>query len=84
MQKTSIVDRFLQLAALPTFPLHRLSRYEHTLCRQARQIVFKLESPQRRKHQPRRSRFSFRRGREQSPQRSWPVFEIISRRGDRI
>jgi hypothetical protein len=42
--KTDIVDRFLGLAALPTFPLDRLSRYEHTLWRQARQIAFTLES----------------------------------------
>lgn len=55
---------FLRLAALPTFPLDRLSRYEHLLWRQARQIVFTLESLQRRKRQPRRSSFpfSFHRG----------------------
>lgn len=35
--------RFLNLAALPTFPLDRLSRYEHTLWRQAKQIIFTLE-----------------------------------------
>jgi len=29
--RTDIADGFLRLAALPTFPLDRLSRYEHTL-----------------------------------------------------
>ena len=57
--KTDIVESFLRLAALPTFPLDRLSRYEHTLWRQARQIVFTLESLRRRKQQPNRSRFPF-------------------------
>lgn len=48
---------FLELAALPTFPLDRLSRYEHTLWRQAKQIVLTLEMLGRRgaKH----SRLSF-------------------------
>jgi hypothetical protein len=41
-------DRFLRLAELPTFPLDRLSRYEHLLWRQARQIVFTLRNLQRR------------------------------------
>jgi hypothetical protein len=57
--KSSIVEAFLRLAALPTFPLDRLSRYEHLLWRQARQIVFSLESLRRRKQQPRRSSFPF-------------------------
>jgi hypothetical protein len=62
--KTDIVDGFLRLAALPTFPLDRLSRYEHTLWRQARQIVSALESLLRRKRQPSRLSFPypFRRG----------------------
>ena len=47
--KKDIGDCFLRLAALPTFPLDRLSRYEHLLWRQARQIVFTLESLRRRK-----------------------------------
>ena len=47
--KNDIGDCFLRLAALPTFPLDRLSRYEHLLWRQARQIVFTLESFRRRK-----------------------------------
>ena len=33
-----------RLAPLPTFALDRLSRYEHLLWRQARQIVFTLET----------------------------------------
>jgi hypothetical protein len=41
-------DCFLRLAALPTFPLDRLSRYEYMLWRQARQIVFTLDSMRRR------------------------------------
>jgi|SRR5664280_15464 hypothetical protein len=57
--KKDIVDCFLRLAALPTFPLDRLSRYEHLLWRQARQIVFTLESLRRRKRQPSRSSFPF-------------------------
>ena len=52
-------DCFLRLAALPTFALDRLSRYEHLLWRQARQIVFTLESLRRRKSQLRRSSFPF-------------------------
>ena len=55
---------FLRLAALPTFPLDRLSRYEYMLWRQARQIVYTLDSMQRRKRQRSRSSFPFpfRRG----------------------
>ena len=62
--KTNIVDSFLRLAALPTFPLDRLSRYEHTLWRQARQLVSTLESLRRRQRHPIRSNFpfTFRRG----------------------
>jgi hypothetical protein len=55
--KKDIVDGFLRLAALTAFPLDRLSRYEHTLWRQARQLVFTLESLRRRPNFP----FSFRR-----------------------
>jgi hypothetical protein len=40
---------FIRLTAHSTFPLDRLSRYEHMLCRQARQIVSTL----RRFQQPR-------------------------------
>ena len=57
--KKDIADRFLRLAALPTFAFDRLSRYEHLLWRQARQIVFTLESLQRRKRPPSRSSFPF-------------------------
>jgi len=58
--KKDIADGFLRLAALPTFALDRLSRYEHLLWRQARQIVFTLESLRRGKRQPpTRSTFPF-------------------------
>ena len=57
--KTDIADCFLRLADLPTFALDRLSRYEHMLWRQARQIVFTLESLRRRKRAPSRSTFPF-------------------------
>jgi hypothetical protein len=57
--KKDIGDCFLRLAELPTFALDRLSRYEHLLWRQARQIVFALESLRRRKRQPSRSSFPF-------------------------
>src|SRR5450830_1135125 len=57
--KNDIADCFLRLAALPTFALDRLSRYEHLLWRQARQIVFTLESLRRRKPPPSRSTFPF-------------------------
>jgi hypothetical protein len=45
--------------AMPTFTFDRLSRYEHLLWRQARQIVFTLESLRRRKRLPSRSTFPF-------------------------
>jgi hypothetical protein len=57
--KNDIADGFLRLAALPTFALDRLSRYEHLLWRQARQIVFTLESLRRRKRPPSRPTFPF-------------------------
>jgi len=57
--KTDIADCFLRLADLPTSALDRLSRYEHMLWRQARQIVFTLESLRRRKRAPGRSTFPF-------------------------
>jgi hypothetical protein len=50
---------YMRLAALPTFALDRLNRYEHLLWRQARQLVFALESLRRRKQTPRRSSFPF-------------------------
>jgi hypothetical protein len=57
--KKDIADCFLRLADLPTSALDRLSRYEHMLWRQARQIVFTLESLRRRKREPIRSTFPF-------------------------
>jgi hypothetical protein len=57
--KMDIADCFLRLADLPTSALDRLNRYEHMLWRQARQIVFTLESLRRRKPQPVRSTFPF-------------------------
>jgi hypothetical protein len=57
--KKDIADCFLRLTALPTFALDRLSRYEHLLWRQARQIVLTLETLRRRKRQPARSPFPF-------------------------
>jgi hypothetical protein len=48
-----------RVVALPTFALDRLSRYERLLWRQARQIVFTLESLRRRKRQPTRPAFPF-------------------------
>jgi hypothetical protein len=44
-----IANSYLRLLALPTFPLDRLTRYEHILWRQARQIIFTLETLRRRK-----------------------------------
>jgi hypothetical protein len=55
----NIVDAFMRLAALPTFPLDRLSRYEHLLWRQARQLLCTLELLRRRKRRPVHSRFPF-------------------------
>jgi hypothetical protein len=57
--KADIADCFLRLADLPTGAMDRLSRYEHMLWRQARQIVFTLESLRRRKRAPIRSTFPF-------------------------
>jgi len=58
-RKAGIAAAFLRLADLPTFPLDRLSRYEHLLWRQARQLAFTLESLRRRRSPPNRSRISF-------------------------
>ena len=57
--KTAIAERFLRLVELQTFPLDRLSRYEHLLWRQARQLVITLESLRRRQRQHTRSVFPF-------------------------
>ena len=48
---------FLRLANLPSYPLDRLSRYEAILWRQAGQILFALDTLDRRKPQPRGRRF---------------------------
>jgi len=48
---------FLRLANLPNYALDRLSRYEATLWRQARQILFALDVLDRRKPWDRRRRF---------------------------
>ena len=55
--KNAIANGFSQLAALPSFLLDRLSRYEYVLWRQARQIVLTLESLRRRKRESSRVRF---------------------------
>jgi hypothetical protein len=47
---------FLRLANLPNFALDRLSRYEATLWRQARQILLALDTLDRHKPQERRRR----------------------------
>ena len=48
---------FLRLANLPNYALDRLSRYEATLWRQDRQILFALDALDRRKPQDRGRRF---------------------------
>jgi len=77
--KKDIGDRFLSLAALPTFALDRLSRYEHLLWRQVRQIVFTLESQRRRKPQPSLSSFpfSFRRRTPGDPHKNGNGFNAL-------
>jgi len=49
-----VSDGFLLLANLPNYALDRLSRYEATLWRQARQILYALDALDRRKLQERR------------------------------
>jgi hypothetical protein len=48
-----LTQSFVRLSNLPTYPLDRLSRYEVTLWRQARQIMFTLQRFDRRKPQAR-------------------------------
>jgi hypothetical protein len=48
---------FLRLANLPNYALDRLSRYETTLWRQVGQVLFALDSLDRRKPQDRRSHY---------------------------
>ncbi len=43
-----LAKAFIRLTAHGTFPLDRLSRYEHMLWRQARQLVSTLHAPKRR------------------------------------
>jgi hypothetical protein len=50
---------FLRLANLPDYALDRLSRYEATLWRQVRQILFALVALDRRKPRDRERRFHF-------------------------
>ena len=57
--KAAIADRFLRLAELPTFPLDRLSRYQHLLWRQARQLVITLEWLRTPPRNPSRASFPF-------------------------
>ena len=57
--KGDIADSFLGLMGLPTFALDRLSRYEHTLWRQARQLVFTLKWFRHRNGPSSRSPFPF-------------------------
>ncbi len=54
---TDLTHCFLRLANLPSYPLDRLSRYEATLLRQVRQILFALDALGRRKPQERARRF---------------------------
>ncbi len=63
---TDLARCFLRLANLPSYPLDRLSRYEAILWRQAGQIVFALDTLDRRKPQDRSRRFRIGR-RQESP-----------------
>jgi hypothetical protein len=45
-----LAKAFIRLTAHGTFPLDRLSRYEHTLWRQARQLISTLHAPKRRSY----------------------------------
>ena len=54
---TELARCFLRLANLPTYPLDRLSRYEATLWRQAGQILFALDTLDRRKPRDRGPRY---------------------------
>jgi hypothetical protein len=54
---TELARCFLHLANLPNYALDRLSRYEATLWRQVRQILFALDALDRRKPQDRSRRF---------------------------
>jgi hypothetical protein len=56
-----IARAYLRLTELPTYPLDRLSRYEHTLWRQAREIMLTLDGICGRSRARRRFRFPFAR-----------------------
>jgi hypothetical protein len=58
-RQSHLATVFLRLCEQPTFPLDRLSRYEHLLWRQARQLVFTLENLRRRDRPRSRSNFPF-------------------------
>jgi hypothetical protein len=60
----AIANCFLHLMALPTCPLDRLSRYEHTLWRQVRQLIFTLRILRRKPEPPRH--FPYRPALEES------------------
>ena len=64
-----IAASFLHLAEASTFPLDRLSRYEHLLWRQARQLVATLDTLRCGKHRssPLRFPFSLRAGMAKRP-----------------
>jgi hypothetical protein len=57
--KKQIADGFLRLTAVPPCPMSRVSRYEHILWRQARQIVFTLKALSHRKMPSNRAGPSF-------------------------
>ena len=50
---------FLRLANLPNYALDRLSRYEYALWRQVGQLLFALDSMDRRKPQERKGQFFY-------------------------
>ena len=56
---TNVARCFLRLASLPNFALDRLSRYEASLWRQLRQILFVLDGLDRRKPQERAQAFRY-------------------------
>jgi hypothetical protein len=58
------------LAALPTYPLDRLSRYEYVLWRHARQLTYTLESLRARKGEPIEFSIPFPRPREKKLNRT--------------
>jgi hypothetical protein len=57
--KFRLADSYLQLSTMSNLPLDRLTRYESTLWRQARQIIFTLESLRWRKREPKRISFPY-------------------------